>query len=90
MSAEHESVGGPDRRTFLQTGLAGVGGVLATEFVTAADLQPLELFDTGADKVPKKPFGKTGEKVSIMGLGGFSLADAPDQGRGVQDCPRSD
>ncbi len=30
-----------------------------------------------AEPIPKKPLGKTGLSVSAMGLGGFSLADAP-------------
>lgn len=27
--------------------------------------------NTGIDTVPKRPFGKTGDKVSILGLGGM-------------------
>jgi len=65
---------GPDRREFLgRAGLAGVN-VLAGAVAGAA---PAELSDTGPDRIPKKSFGKTGEKVSIIGIGGYTLADAP-------------
>src|SRR3954464_9304895 len=65
MSAAHEP-GGPDRREFLHAGLAGL----------AVAAEPPELFDNGPDKVPKKAFGKTGEKVSIIGIGGYTPAEA--------------
>src|SRR5205823_13828038 len=38
---------------------------------------PVELSDTGPDRVPTKPFGKTKERVSVIGIGGYTLADAP-------------
>ncbi len=76
MSEAHEPTG-PDRRVVLQAGLATATAVLASSLASAADLEPLELSDNGPDKVPRKPFGKTGEKVSIIGIGGYSLGDAP-------------
>jgi predicted aldo/keto reductase-like oxidoreductase len=83
MSEARESVAGPNRRDFLQAGLAGAGAVLAAG-LAAADLEPLPLTDAGADKVPKKPFGKTGEKVSIIGLGGYALGDAPTKDEAIK------
>jgi aryl-alcohol dehydrogenase-like predicted oxidoreductase len=54
----------PDRRDFLA---AGVAAPLAAGFAAAPD----------RDRIPLKPFGKTGEKVSAIGLGGASLGRAP-------------
>ncbi len=64
----------PDRRDFLQVGLVGVGAALAAPLLAA---EPLELSDVGPDKIPRKPFGKTKERLSVIGLGGFSLGSAP-------------
>jgi len=65
---------GADRREFLgQAGLVGAS-VLAGAVAWSA---PLELSDTGPDRIPKKPFGKTTEKVSIIGIGGYTLGQAP-------------
>ena len=73
MNKRHENTpetAGVDRREFLgQAGLAGAS-VLAGEIVWSG---PLELSDTGPDRIPKKPFGKTNEKVSILGIGGYTL-----------------
>ncbi len=59
----------PTRREFLQqSGLAGAGVALAG----AAAAQP------AAGQVPRRPFGRHNDvQVSILGLGGFSLASAP-------------
>jgi aryl-alcohol dehydrogenase-like predicted oxidoreductase len=70
-AAEAEGV---DRREFLaQAGLAGAS-VLAGASAWSA---PIELSDTAPDRIPKKPFGKTSEKVSIIGIGGYTLGQAP-------------
>ncbi len=64
---------GPDRRDFLQAaGLAGASLVLS-----GAAAAPPALTDTGPDRIPRKPFGHTGEKLSVLGLGGYSLGAAP-------------
>ena len=67
---------GPDRRDFLQAGLVGAGAALAAPLL-AASTDPLELSDVGPDKIPRKPFGKTKERLSVIGLGGFSIGSAP-------------
>jgi uncharacterized protein len=36
-----------------------------------------KLTNTGPDKIPRKTFGKTKEEVSCIGIGGYSLGDAP-------------
>jgi aryl-alcohol dehydrogenase-like predicted oxidoreductase len=56
-----------DRRGFL----AGTGAALAV-----AALPPAEVFAAGPDAVPKKAFGKTGEKVSALAVGGHALGSA--------------
>ena len=40
---------------------------------SAASLVPLEMSNTGPDQIPLKPLGRTGERVSILGLGGYHL-----------------
>src|SRR2546422_1163936 len=81
MSYYRDNVGpqGPDRRDFLQTaGLIGAGLAFSDAAAHAQDApRPIELTDTGPDKIPRKPFGRTKEKVSVIGLGGYSLGDAP-------------
>jgi aryl-alcohol dehydrogenase-like predicted oxidoreductase len=69
---------GPDRRDFLQTaGLVGAGLALSGSLLRAETPPRLELSNTGPDRVPRKPFGRTAETVSVIGLGGYSLGDAP-------------
>ena len=69
---------GPDRRDFLQTaGLVGAALALSESLLQAEQPPQLELTNTGPDKIPQKPFGRTKEKVSVIGLGGYSLGDAP-------------
>jgi uncharacterized protein len=69
---------GPDRRDFLQTaGSLGASMALSESFLQAQETPPLELSNLGPDKIPHKPFGRTKETVSIIGIGGYSLGDAP-------------
>jgi predicted aldo/keto reductase-like oxidoreductase len=79
MSEHHEELSHPDRRDFLQTaGVIGAGIALSESFLRAQESPPqLELSNTGPDQIPRKPFGRTKEKVSVIGLGGYSLGDAP-------------
>src|SRR5438874_3052213 len=64
----------PDRRGFIQAaGALGAGVALGA----AGEPPALELTDVGPDRIPRKPFGRTGERVSVIGLGGYSLGDAP-------------
>jgi len=67
----------PDRRDFLHTaGLLGAGVVLS-ESGLGVQGAPLELSNTGPDKIPRKPFGRTQERLSVLGIGGHSLGSAP-------------
>ncbi|HBI44562.1 MAG TPA: aldo/keto reductase [Planctomycetales bacterium] len=76
MKPQDNHSAGPDRRDFLQASLVGAGAVLAVPLLAAAP-DPLQLSDVGADKIPRKPFGKTNERLSVIGLGGFSIGSAP-------------
>jgi uncharacterized protein len=79
MSNHHDVTShGPDRRDFLQTaGLVGAGLALSESLLRADELPKTELTNTGPDKILRKPFGKTKERVSIIGIGGYSLGSAP-------------
>ena len=62
----------PARRDFLKAaGLIGAGLALGGADASAQGPKP------AADAIPRKPFGKTGEMVSAIGLGGYSLGAAP-------------
>ena len=72
-----EEVLDPDRRRFLQAGLGAAGAIVAASSFarteTAASLLPLDMTTTGPEDIPRKPLGRTGERVSILGLGGYHL-----------------
>jgi predicted aldo/keto reductase-like oxidoreductase len=81
MNAQHDTAEphGPDRRDFLHSaGLVGAGLILFGPGA-AAEEKPmlLELTNIGPDKIPHKPFGRTKETVSVIGVGGYSLGSAP-------------
>jgi aryl-alcohol dehydrogenase-like predicted oxidoreductase len=61
-----------ERRSFIQAGLATAGGMLAGSVLhgqrVSAATPPQE-----AGEIPRRPLGKTGEQVSIIGLGGYHL-----------------
>jgi hypothetical protein len=69
-----DSICDASRRHFLKAGTATAGVILAESVSTrAAALMPLEMTNVGPQEIPRKPLGKTGEHVSIIGLGGFHL-----------------
>jgi aryl-alcohol dehydrogenase-like predicted oxidoreductase len=64
----------PERRKFLQAGLLTAGAILTQNVSAQSQALPnLEMTQTGPDEIPKKPLGKTGERVSIIGLGGYHI-----------------
>jgi aryl-alcohol dehydrogenase-like predicted oxidoreductase len=63
----------PDRRQFLHR--AGVLGA-AVASTAAQALAAVPVTNPGNGLLPRKPFGKTAEKVSILGIGGYTLGDA--------------
>jgi predicted aldo/keto reductase-like oxidoreductase len=62
------------RRDFLHTSLATAAAVGLTGTVEAADTAGL----------PTRPLGKTGEKVSILCLGGWHIGDVKDQAEAIK------
>jgi aryl-alcohol dehydrogenase-like predicted oxidoreductase len=69
---------GPDRREFLRSaGLLGASLALSRTLLRAEPSPRLELTNTGPDQIPRKAFGRTADRLSIIGLGGYSLGSAP-------------
>jgi uncharacterized protein len=67
----------PDRRDFLQTaGQIGAGLAMSESLFESEPSSQLELSNTGPDQIPRKPFGRTKERLSVIGLGGYSLGSA--------------
>jgi aryl-alcohol dehydrogenase-like predicted oxidoreductase len=66
-----------ERRRFLQIGLASTGAALAgsaSHSRIRASAESLQMTNRGgSDQIPRRPLGKTGETVSIIGLGGYHL-----------------
>lgn len=66
-----------NRRRFLQAGLGAAGAIVAggslARTAAAAALRSLDMTNTGPEQIPHKPLGRTGERVSILGLGGYHL-----------------
>src|SRR5437879_3258451 len=65
-----------ERRCFIQAGLGSAGTVLATSVLPSQVVSaavPPRMTNSGADQVPRRPLGKTGEQVSIIGVGGYHL-----------------
>ena len=65
-----------DRRRFLQAGLAATGTVIGAPILQssmAAAAAPAAATNTSSDQIPRRILGKTGEQVSIIGLGGYHL-----------------
>jgi uncharacterized protein len=66
-----------ERRRFVQIGLASTGAALAGSAfhsrIRASAVSPQMTNHGGSDQIPHRPLGKTGQKVSIIGLGGYHL-----------------
>jgi aryl-alcohol dehydrogenase-like predicted oxidoreductase len=65
-----------ERRCFIQAGLASAGTVLANSVLhsqVASAALPPQMKNNGGDQIPRGSLGKTGEHVSIIGLGGYHL-----------------
>jgi predicted aldo/keto reductase-like oxidoreductase len=58
----------PNRREFLQAGAAGIAAAGIAGAAPAADRK-------NEGGIPLRPLGKTGEMVSLIGLGGYSATD---------------
>jgi predicted aldo/keto reductase-like oxidoreductase len=81
MAQQHEPNEQPDlaadldRRHFLQTGLAATGTLIAESTLanSIAAAAPPDTMTSSADQIPRRPLGKTGAQISIIGLGGYHL-----------------
>src|SRR5579863_1998694 len=65
-----------ERRSFIQAGLASAGTVLATSVLPSPIVSaavPPQMTNTVPDQIPRRPLGKTGQQVSIIGVGGYHL-----------------
>jgi predicted aldo/keto reductase-like oxidoreductase len=82
---EHETAEQLGRRQFVQAaGLAASAAALGHNSLTAAPstseqnnspARPSQNADTEAGEIPTRPFGKTGVKLSALGMGGHHLGD---------------
>ncbi len=63
-----------DRRSFFKTG-ALAAGMAAAPGLSAATASPIPS-GAGFQPIPKRPLGKTGESLSIIGLGGIVIMNA--------------
>ena len=70
-----EKTGGVTRREFLEMGVAATLAVGAEKVAWAAD--------TKAD-VPRRTLGRTGEKVSMVGLGGYHIGSQKDEQESIR------
>jgi aryl-alcohol dehydrogenase-like predicted oxidoreductase len=65
-----------ERRGFIQASLASAGKVLATSVLPSPIVPaavPPQMTSSGPGQIPSRPLGKTGEQVSIIGVGGYHL-----------------
>jgi aryl-alcohol dehydrogenase-like predicted oxidoreductase len=70
----------PGRRRLLHTGLAATGATLAASLLpgSAASSRLSAGGQRGAPAdIPRRPLGRTGEQVSIIGVGGYHLGTLP-------------
>jgi uncharacterized protein len=76
----NDRVSNPERRRLLQAGLAGAGATVAAGLLpTSASGSPPQAdvpHNTPGD-IPRRQLGRTGEQVSIIGVGGYHLGTLP-------------
>lgn len=67
----------PTRRDFISTAIAGTAAAAMTHGALAAD-------DGASSGLPRRPLGKTGEKVSCLGLGGYHIGAVKDPDEAIR------
>src|ERR1700726_4889654 len=70
-----EKTGGVTRREFLEMGVAATLAVGAEKIAWAADTK---------SEVPRRTLGRTGEKVSMVGLGGYHIGSQKDEQESIR------
>ncbi len=85
-SERSEAITAIDRRRFLQSSLAStgtiVGGSILHNSPAGVALPPHTTIVS--DQIPRKRLGRTGEQVSIIGLGGYHLGTMPSSDSAVR------
>jgi predicted aldo/keto reductase-like oxidoreductase len=76
-SRDDRREGGVSRREFLELGVA------ATLAAGTAGAEKLAWADTKGE-VPRRPLGRTGEKVSMIGLGGYHIGSQKDEQESIR------
>src|ERR1700726_621103 len=74
-SARDEKNSGVTRREFLEMGVAATLAVGAEKIAWAADAK---------SEVPRRTLGRTGEKVSMVGLGGYHIGNQKDEQESIR------
>jgi predicted aldo/keto reductase-like oxidoreductase len=75
-SEESQATPEIERRSFIQAGLVSAGTAFASSVLhsqIASAALPPQTTNSTAEQIPRRAFGKTGEQVSIIGLGGYHL-----------------
>ena len=70
-----EKIGGVTRREFLEMGVAATLAVSTEKIAWAADTK---------SEVPRRTLGRTGEKVSMVGLGGYHIGNQKDEQESIR------
>ena len=73
--AGDEKIGGVTRREFLELGVAAT---------LAAGAEKIAWAEETKGDVPRRTLGRTGEKVSIVGLGGYHIGHPKDEQEGIR------
>jgi predicted aldo/keto reductase-like oxidoreductase len=71
----NEKTGGVTRREFLEMGVAATLAVGSEKMAWAADTK---------SEVPRRTLGRTGEKVSMVGLGGYHIGNQKDEQESIR------
>jgi predicted aldo/keto reductase-like oxidoreductase len=72
---EQDSLGRAARRQFLQAVGLAASGVALGQKALPATLAPPPAAEAGTGEIPQRPLGRTGVKVSALGIGGHHLGD---------------
>jgi aryl-alcohol dehydrogenase-like predicted oxidoreductase len=74
------------RRRFLKDVSAATAGVILQQALSAAETNssPAPKLESKPGEIIRRKFGRTNEQLSIMGLGGHTLALAPDEAESIR------
>lgn len=77
---QDQKMAGIDRRRFLQASLVSTATVAAGSMLhntSAAEPVPPNMTNPASAEIPRRRLGKTGQQVSIIGVGGYHLGTMP-------------